>query len=109
MRKKELLDLAWSMDIEPNYEKFYRFAQNYAAHLTQEKKEDSALLFQCLEYCRNKPKVVRNRVGINGKQTDSLVSWCKDVLEKRTLRKLTLTELNYVFACCARYCKAKTR
>lgn len=109
MQKKELLDLAWSMNIEPDYEKFYRFAQNYTAHLIQENKGTPALLFQCLEYCQNKPKAVRNRVGISGKQTDSLVIWCKDVLARRNLRKLMLPELNYVFACCARYCKAKTR
>ena len=108
-QKKELLTLAMSMDIEPVYEPFYRFAQNYAFHLKSEQRADTAELFSCIMYCRNKPNDAAPRMGIRGKGSNHLVKWCEYVLRRNELRRLSATELNYVFACCARYCKAKTR
>ena len=109
LQKKELLKLAMSMDIEPAYEPFYRFAQNYAFHITSEQLNDTAGLFSCIMYCRNKPRDAAPRLGLRGKDSNNLVKWCEYVLGRNELRKLSITELNYVFACCARYCKAKTR
>lgn len=107
--KKELLTLAMSMDIEPAYEPFYRFAQNYAFRLASEQRADASGLFSCIMYCRDKPREAANRLGIRGKDSNHLVRWCEYVLNKKELRRLGVTDLNYIFACCARYCKAKTR
>jgi len=109
LQKKELLDIAMSMDTQSDYEKFYRFAQNYTLHLELEHKTDPSTLFECIRYCHDKPKIAKNRTGIGGKNVESLVLWSDYLLNKKELRKLSVTELNYIFACCARYCKAKTR
>ena len=105
--KKELLHLSVSMDIEPRYEKFYRFVMIFAAHSVTEKATDASVLFDCVKYCLDNPVQAKERMGISGRDTEPIKRWCRYILNKKELRELSLTELDYVFACCARLCKAK--
>jgi hypothetical protein len=108
LKKQDLLNLAESMNLEPDDEKFYRFLQNFTLHLSQANQTDSKPIFQCLEYCSGNLKKVKNHFGISGDNTYPLKRWCNYMLiQKNDLQKLSVTELNYVFACCARICKAK--
>lgn len=109
MFKKDLIDIAMSMDIQSDYEKFYRFIQNYAVHLELEQKTDTALIFNCLRFCHDRPNDAKKPAGISGNNVSGLVTWSNYLLRRQELRNLSVKELNYVFACCARFCKAKTR
>ena len=108
LKKQDLLNLAESMNLEPEYEKFYRFVQNFTMHLSQEMQTDTERVFQCLEYCSRNLIDVKKHFGISGDNTFLLRNWFRYILGKKTeLKNLSMTELNYVFACCARICKAK--
>lgn len=108
MQKESLIKLAFSMDIEPAYEKLYRFAQNYAHRLEMKEADKSEELFQCIKYCKDHPQAAASRVGIAGKDFSRLQRWSGYVLKCKDLENLSLEELCYVFGCCARFCKAKT-
>lgn len=105
--KKDLLDLAMSMDTQWNYESFYRFAQNYVFHLSQQNAEDTSSFFDCVRYCGNNLNAAKTRMGISGNQTERLRRWSSYINGEKRLTNLSAFELNYVLACCARLCKAK--
>ncbi|MDE6788261.1 MAG: hypothetical protein K2J47_02950 [Ruminococcus sp.] len=107
MQKENLIKLAFSMDIEPAYEMLYRFAQNYAHRLKMKEADESEEFFQCIKYCKDHPQAVKSRMGISGKDLVRIQTWSRYVLNCSDLRTLSLEEMCYVFACCARFCKAK--
>ncbi len=108
MKKESLIKLAFSMDIEPGYEKLYRFAQNYADRLKIKETDKSEKFFQCIKYCKDNPYAAASRMGISGRDFDRIKRWSGYVLNCNDLKILSLEELCYVFACCARFCKAKS-
>ena len=108
MQKESLIKLAFSMDIEPAYEKLYRFAQNYAHRLIMKEADNTEELFQCISYCNSNPQAAASRTGIAGREHMRLKNWSGYVLKCKDLENLSLEELCYVFGCCARFCKAKT-
>jgi hypothetical protein len=109
LSKKELLTLAMRLENAPNYEYFYRFVQDYAFHLAAEKQTDTGKVFACIEYCKREPKAAAPYIPIRTKYCENLVNWCEYILHIPELRTLSMTELNYLFAICARCCKAKSR
>ncbi len=108
LQKKDILELAESMNIEPDYEKFYRFMQNFTMHLSKETPANTEQVFELLEYSGRNLGSVKTYFGISGNNTNPLKFWLNYMHGRKTeLQKLSMTELNYVFACCARLCKAK--
>lgn len=107
MQKENLIKLAFSMDIEPTYEKLYRFAQNYVHRLKMKEADKSDEFFQCIKYCKDHPQVVKSRMGISGKDINRLQRWSGYILNCNDLKNLSLEEMCYVFACCARFCKVR--
>lgn len=107
MQKENLIKLAFSMDISPDYEKLYRFAQNCTHRLKIKGTGKSEEFFQCIKYCKDHSQDVASRMGISGKDFNRIKRWSGYVLNCNDLRTLSLEEMCYVFACCARFCKAK--
>jgi hypothetical protein len=107
MQKESLIKLAFSMDLEPAYEKLYRFAQNYVHRLKMKNTESYDDFIQCIKYCKDHPQTAAARVGISGKDYGRLQRWSGYILNCDELKNLSFEELCYVFACCARFCKAR--
>lgn len=104
--KKELIEIAASLDTGRDYCQLYEFAAKYLIGIKQQ--EGTEVFFSTLKTLMNNPNIKQNAiaVGFTGKSNAELIKkWCGYILSHRELMEMDFDDLHYVMGYCARLSK----
>lgn len=125
MTRKELINIAGTMDCDGRFESFYEFAKNYLLNYGIPEDKKSISFFEIIKNIKNHSSdmMIQNilgkrsgRGGSTGRNnnrrnnsgnaaSNDIRHWCDIILGNEEIKKLSADELLYVIGSCARYAK----
>lgn len=104
--KKELIEIAATLDTDQKYLQLYEFATKYLNGIKQSRNKKA--FFNTLITLKNNPGIRQNAIviGFAGNSNAEIIkSWCSYILSHNELAALEFDELHYVMGYCSRLAK----